>query len=198
MLVLSYFHILILIYCSYEECLGFHRFWSVDDDAMCGEYSAMTSVVMASSDEVIKMPINEPALGKKTSQIEEFVDFYDGPGVQHIAFLTTDILTTVKNLKDRGVQFITVPDTYYEAMRLRLKKDGMVLEEDFEAIRELSILIDFDHGGYLLQIFSKMLMDRPTVFVEIIQRNNFDGFGAGNFKALFEAVEREQALRGTL
>ncbi|MCJ1235637.1 hypothetical protein MMC14_003608 [Varicellaria rhodocarpa] len=183
---------------DYEECLGFHRFWSVDDDAQCGEYSAMTSVVMASSDEVIKMPINEPALGKKTSQIEEFVDFYGGPGVQHIAFLTTDILTTVKNLKDRGMQFISIPDTYYEAMRLRLKKDGMALEENFEAIRDLSILIDFDQGGYLLQIFSKMLMDRPTVFVEIIQRNNFDGFGAGNFKALFQAVEREQALRGTL
>ena len=198
MLVPSYLHILILIICSYEECLGFHRFWSVDDDAQCGEYSAMTSVVMASSDEVIKMPINEPALGKKTSQIEEFVDFYGGPGVQHIAFLTTDILTTVKNLKDRGMQFISIPDTYYEAMRLRLKKDGMALEENFEAIRDLSILIDFDQGGYLLQIFSKMLMDRPTVFVEIIQRNNFDGFGAGNFKALFQAVEREQALRGTL
>ena len=187
-----------MIFPSYEDCLGFHRFWSVDDEAMCGDYSAMTSVVMASPDEVIKMPINEPAIGKKKSQIEEFVDFYDGPGVQHIAFRTTDIITTVKNLKDRGMQFITVPDTYYESMQMRLKKEGMILNEDFAAIRDLSILIDFDQGGYLLQIFSKPLSDRPTVFMEIIQRNNFDGFGAGNFKALFEAVEREQAARGNL
>ena len=153
---------------------------------------------MASEDEVVKMPINEPAVGKKKSQIEEFVDFYNGSGVQHVAFLTKDILTSVTNLKARGVEFVTVPDTYYDAMRIRLKKAGMNINEDFEAIRRLHILIDFDEGGYLLQIFTKPVLDRPTVFLEIIQRNNFDGFGAGNFKALFEAVEREQAKRGNL
>ena len=153
---------------------------------------------MASEDEVVKMPINEPAAGKKKSQIEEFVDFYSGSGVQHVAFLTKDILTSVTNLKARGVEFVTVPDTYYDAMRVRLKKAGMNIDEDFEAIRRLHILIDFDEGGYLLQIFTKPVLDRPTVFLEIIQRNNFDGFGAGNFKALFEAVEREQAKRGNL
>ena len=158
----------------------------------------MNSIVMASEDEVVKMPINEPAVGKKKSQIEEFVTFYGGAGVQHVAFLTKDILTSVTNLKARGIEFITVPDNYYDAMRVRLKKAGMNIEEDFEAIRKLNILIDFDEGGYLLQIFTKPVLDRPTVFIEIIQRNNFDGFGAGNFKALFEAVEREQARRGNL
>jgi 4-hydroxyphenylpyruvate dioxygenase len=153
---------------------------------------------MASPNEVVKMPINEPAEGKKKSQIEEFVDYYQGPGVQHIAIRTNDILTSVTNLRARGVDFISVPESYYETMRLRLKKSGMKLEEDFQAIQNLNILIDFDEGGYLLQIFTKPLMDRPTVFIEIIQRNNFDGFGAGNFKALFEAVEREQDARGNL
>ena len=187
-----------LISHSYEKCLGFHRFWSIDDRSMCTEFSALNSVVMASPNEVVKMPINEPAEGKKKSQIEEFVDFYNGPGVQHIAFRTTDILTSVTNLRSRGVDFITVPDTYYDAMRLRLKRSGTKIAEDFNTIQKLSILIDFDEGGYLLQIFTKPVMDRPTVFLEIIQRNNFDGFGAGNFKALFEAVEREQELRGNL
>ena len=158
----------------------------------------MNSIVMASENEVVKMPINEPAIGKKKSQIEEFVDFYGGSGVQHVAFRTKDILTSVINLKARGLDFITVPDNYYDAMRVRLKRAGMNIDEDFEAIRRLNILIDFDEGGYLLQIFTKPVLDRPTVFMEIIQRNNFDGFGAGNFKALFEAVEREQAKRGNL
>ena len=144
------------------------------------------------------MPINEPAMGKKKSQIEEFVDFYGGPGVQHIAFLTKDIITTVTNLKKRGVEFINVPDSYYDDMRKRLSRSMLNLEEDFEAIKKLRILIDFDEGGYLLQLFTKPLSDRPTVFLEIIQRNNFHGFGAGNFKSLFEAVEQEQAERGNL
>ena len=165
---------------------------------MCTEFSALTSVVMSSPNDVVKMPINEPAYGKKKSQIEEFVDFYDGPGVQHIAFRTKDIIRCVTNLKARGVEFIDVPDTYYEAIRLKLKKAGMKLDESFELIQQLHILIDFDEGGYLLQLFSKPLLDRPTVFIEIIQRNNFDGFGAGNFKALFEAIEREQEARGNL
>lgn len=165
---------------------------------MCTEFSALNSVVMASVQEVVKMPINEPAFAKKKSQVEEFVRFFGGPGVQHIAFRTKDIVTTVTNLRKRGVQFIEVPGTYYDMMRMRLKSTDMQLEEDIEAIRELNILLDFDEGGYLLQIFTKPLMDRPTVFLEIIQRNNFDGFGAGNFKSLFEAVEREQAMRGNL
>ncbi|OJJ45489.1 hypothetical protein ASPZODRAFT_134159 [Penicilliopsis zonata CBS 506.65] len=182
----------------YEKALGFHRFWSVDDKDICTEYSALKSIVMASPNEVVKMPINEPAKGKKQSQIEEYVDFYNGAGVQHIALLTDDILTAIRHLKARGVEFIKVPDTYYEDMKVRLKKAGMVLHEDFEAIRSLDILIDFDEGGYLLQLFTKHLMDRPTVFIEIIQRHNFAGFGAGNFKSLFEAIEREQELRGNL
>lgn len=165
---------------------------------MCSEFSALNSVVMASSNETVKIPINEPAIGKKRSQIEEFVDFYGGPGVQHIAFRTHDILTCVRNLRERGVHFIAIPDKYYEMMRDRLKSSSVAVEEDFAAIQQLQILIDFDEGGYLLQIFTKPLMDRPTVFLEIIQRNNFDGFGAGNFKSLFEAVEREQAERGNL
>jgi 4-hydroxyphenylpyruvate dioxygenase len=182
----------------YENVLGFHRFWSVDDKDICTEYSALKSIVMSSPNDVVKMPINEPAKGKKQSQIEEYVDFYGGPGVQHIALRTDNIIDAITNLKARGVEFIKVPETYYESMRLRLKRAGMTLNEDFETLKSLDILIDFDEGGYLLQLFTKHLMDRPTVFVEIIQRNNFDGFGAGNFKSLFEAIEREQDLRGNL
>lgn len=158
----------------------------------------MKSVVMASPNEVVKMPINEPAIGKRKSQIEEYIDFYGGAGVQHIALRTKDIITTIKNLRARGVEFIKVPEAYYDAMRLRLKKAGMTLNEDFDTLQSLDILVDFDEGGYLLQLFTKHLMDRPTVFLEIIQRENFSGFGAGNFKSLFEAIEREQALRGNL
>ncbi|PWY91908.1 4-hydroxyphenylpyruvate dioxygenase [Aspergillus sclerotioniger CBS 115572] len=182
----------------YEKALGFHRFWSVDDKQICTEYSALKSIVMASPNEIVKMPINEPAHGKKKSQIEEYVDFYNGAGVQHIALLTDNIIRDITNLKARGVEFIKVPDTYYEDVKIRLKKTGLVLQEDFETIRSLDILIDFDEGGYLLQLFTKHLMDRPTVFIEIIQRHNFEGFGAGNFRSLFEALEREQALRGNL
>ncbi|KAI7164442.1 4-hydroxyphenylpyruvate, partial [Hortaea werneckii] len=182
----------------YERCLGFHRFWSVDDKDICTDFSALKSVVMSSPNDVVKMPINEPAVGKKKSQIEEYVDFYNGPGVQHIALRTPDILTTVSNMKARGVEFISVPETYYTEIRERLRKTGMKLNESFETIQNLNILIDFDEGGYLLQLFTKPLMDRPTVFIEVIQRNNFDGFGAGNFKSLFEAIEREQAARGNL
>ncbi|KAK3217145.1 hypothetical protein GRF29_1g2092161 [Pseudopithomyces chartarum] len=185
--------------CSYyERVLGFHRFWSVDDKDICTEFSALKSIVMSSPNDVVKMPINEPAHGKKQSQIEEYVDFYGGPGVQHIALRTDNIVKAITNLKARGVEFIKVPETYYTAMRLRLKKAGLKLEEDFDVLQSLDILIDFDEGGYLLQLFTKHLMDRPTVFIEIIQRNNFDGFGAGNFKSLFEAIEREQELRGNL
>ncbi|KAL4970896.1 4-hydroxyphenylpyruvate dioxygenase family protein [Aspergillus stella-maris] len=182
----------------YEKALGFHRFWSVDDKDICTEFSALKSIVMSSPNEIVKMPINEPAKGKKQSQIEEYVDFYNGAGVQHIALLTENIIRDITNLKARGVEFIKVPETYYEDVKVRLKKAGLTLQEDFETIRALDILIDFDEGGYLLQLFTKHLMDRPTVFIEIIQRHNFSGFGAGNFKSLFEAIEREQALRGNL
>ncbi|KAF7914474.1 uncharacterized protein EAF01_000880 [Botrytis porri] len=186
----------------YEKCLSFHRFWSVDDSQISTAHSALNSIVMASPNNVVKMPINEPAPGLRKSQIEEYVDFYSGAGVQHIALRTPDIITAVSNLRARGVEFISVPETYYETMRERLadKNAGIKweLKEDFEEIRKLNILIDFDEGGYLLQLFTKPLMDRPTVFLEIIQREGFDGFGAGNFKSLFEAIEREQEERGNL
>ncbi|PGH13310.1 4-hydroxyphenylpyruvate dioxygenase [Helicocarpus griseus UAMH5409] len=182
----------------YEKALGFHRFWSVDDKDICTEFSALKSVVMASPNELVKMPINEPAKGKKQSQIEEYINFYNGAGVQHIALRTDDIIRDITNLKARGVEFIKVPETYYQEMKVRLERGGMKLKEDFETLKSLDILIDFDEGGYLLQLFTKHLMDRPTVFIEIIQRNNFSGFGAGNFKSLFEAIEREQELRGNL
>ncbi|KAH8812711.1 4-hydroxyphenylpyruvate dioxygenase-like protein [Xylogone sp. PMI_703] len=184
----------------YEKCLSFHRFWSVDDSQICTEFSALQSVVMASPNNVVKMPINEPAHGKKKSQIEEYVEFYGGAGVQHIALRTNDIITSVSNMRARGVEFISVPETYYTTMRQRLKseKRSWKLNEDFDTLQKLDILIDFDEGGYLLQLFTKPLMDRPTVFIEIIQRNDFEGFGAGNFKSLFEAIERDQAERGNL
>lgn len=140
----------------YERTLGFHRFWSVDDTDICTEFSALRSIVMASPNELIKMPINEPAPGKRKSQIEEYVDFYGGAGIQHIAFRTNDIVTTVANMKSRGVMFIEVPGTYYETMAIRLKKAGMILNEDFETLKKLNILIDFDEGGYLLQLFTKV------------------------------------------
>lgn len=184
----------------YERCLSFHRFWSVDDSQISTEFSALNSIVMASANEVVKMPINEPAPGKKRSQIEEYVIFNSGAGVQHIAILTPDIISSVTALRARGVQFIDVPRSYYDTMRQRLKTDkrNWELQEDFDVLEGLNILIDYDEGGYLLQLFTKPLMDRPTVFIEIIQRNEFDGFGAGNFKSLFEAIEREQAERGNL
>lgn len=140
----------------YEKALGFHRFWSVDDNDICTEFSALKSVVMASPNEIVKMPINEPAKGKRKSQIEEYVEFYGGAGVQHIALRTTDIITTITNLKERGVEFIKVPETYYQAMSKRLQAAGMALDEDFEVLKSLDILIDFDEGGYLLQLFTKV------------------------------------------
>ncbi|KAN0066337.1 hypothetical protein ACQY0O_000431 [Thecaphora frezii] len=182
----------------YEQALGFHRFWSVDDKDISTEFSALRSIVMASANERVKMPINEPAVGKKKSQIEEYVEYFGGAGVQHIALRTDDIVGAVTALQLRGVEFIRVPDTYYAAVAERLATTGLKLQEDFATIRRLNILIDFDEGGYLLQLFTKNLLDRPTVFLEIIQRHNFDGFGAGNFRSLFEAIERDQAARGNL
>lgn len=181
----------------YEKVLGFHRFWSVDNKDTCTDYLALKSVVMASADEVVKTPINEPAKGLKKLQIEEYVDFYGGPGVQHIALRTDDIVRDVSNLKERRIEFIAVPYAYYEAMEKNCRLLGLQLDQDFQTLKLLGILIDFHEGGYRLRLFTKYLMDRPTVFIEIIYRNNFGGLGAGNFKALFEAIEKEQALRGT-
>lgn len=182
----------------YEEKLQFHRFWSVDDKMVHTEYSALRSIVMADKDEVVKMPINEPAAGKKKSQIQEYVDYYGGSGVQHIALRTDDILTAIKHLKARGVQFLSVPKSYYTNLWEKLKTSPTKVKEDVATIEELSILVDYDEKGYLLQIFTQPCQDRPTVFLEIIQRNNHQGFGAGNFRSLFEAIEREQEARGNL
>ena len=184
----------------YEKMLDFHRFWSVDDKMMHTEYSALRSIVVADFDEVVKMPINEPAPGKRKSQIQEYVDFYGGPGVQHIAIRTENIIDCVTRMKERGCIFLTIPDTYYDNLRVKLKecgpKDGV--KEDLDTIQKLKILVDYDEKGYLLQIFTKPMQDRPTFFVEIIQREGHQGFGAGNFKALFTAIEIEQAKRGNL
>ena len=144
------------------------------------------------------MPINEPAAGKRKSQIQEYVDFYGGPGVQHIALRTEDIITSVTRMKARGCQFLTIPETYYDQLREKLAKCGTKVAEDLDTIQALNILVDYDEKGYLLQIFMKPLEDRPTFFIETIQRRNHQGFGAGNFKALFEAIEIDQAKRGNL
>lgn len=182
----------------YEKQLGFHRFWSVDDSQLHTEYSALRSIVVADYDELVKMPINEPATGKKKSQIQEYVDYYGGAGVQHMALRTENIINAVAHLTARGTEFLDIPDTYYENLKLRLKSSKVQVVEDIDELKKLKILVDYDEGGYLLQIFTKPLEDRPTFFVEIIQRRNHQGFGAGNFKALFEAIEREQEQRGNL
>lgn len=158
----------------------------------------MRSVVVASPNEVIKMPMNEPAAGLKKSQIEEFVDYYNGAGCQHIALRTDNIIEAVESLSQRGMNFLSVPQSYYIGIRERLATKNVKIAEDLKLLEKYNILVDFDEGGYLLQIFTKHVTDRPTIFMEIIQRQNFDGFGAGNFRSLFEAFEREQALRGNL
>ena len=182
----------------YERHLDFHRYWSVDENKIYTEYSALRSIVVADWDEVIKMPLNEPAPGLRKSQIQEFVEFYGGPGVQHIACLTNDIVHTIDQLKKRGVEFLSVPKTYYDNLRKRLIDSPTKILEDLDVVEKLHILIDFDDQGYLLQIFTKPVEDRPTLFWEVIQRRNHNGFGVGNFKALFESLEQEQAKRGNL
>ncbi|RKO94100.1 4-hydroxyphenylpyruvate dioxygenase protein [Blyttiomyces helicus] len=182
----------------YEKTMDFHRFWSVDDSQMHTEYSALRSIVVTDYDEVVKMPINEPAEGKKKSQIQEYVDYHGGAGVQHIALKTNDVIKSVSNLRARGVEFLTIPPGYYANLRLRLQSSATKVTESLDEIEKLHILVDYDENGYLLQIFSKPVEDRPTLFIEIIQRKNHEGFGAGNFKALFEALEAEQDKRGNL
>lgn len=182
----------------YENMLLFHRFWSVDDSMMHTEYSALSSTVVANYDETIKLPLNEPAPGKKKSQIEEYCDFNDGAGVQHIALRTHDIITTIRGLRARGMKFLTPPSSYYEQLRVNLAASKCVIKEDLDAIQEQNILVDYDDNGYLLQIFTLPVQDRPTLFIEVIQRANHNGFGAGNFKALFTAIELEQLQRGNL
>ena len=178
----------------YEKVMGFKNLISFDDEDISTEYSSLMSKVMSNGNERIKFPINEPAKGKKKSQIEEYLDFYRGPGVQHLALATNDIVHTVTALRDRGVEFLSVPTSYYEELQGRVGK----IDEPVDVLAKLGILVDRDPDGYLLQIFSKPVQDRPTLFYEIIQRKGARSFGKGNFKALFEAIEREQAARGNL
>jgi 4-hydroxyphenylpyruvate dioxygenase len=178
----------------YEDVLGFTNILSFDDKTISTEYSALMSKVMSNGNGRIKFPINEPAQGKKKSQIDEYLEFYRGPGVQHIAIATDDIVRTVRALRANGVDFLKVPQAYYDQVPARVGK----IDEDLVPLAELGVLVDRDDEGYLLQIFTKPVQDRPTLFYEIIQRKGAKSFGAGNFKALFEAIEREQALRGNL
>jgi 4-hydroxyphenylpyruvate dioxygenase len=183
----------------YEDVMGFVNFLSFDDKQIHTEYSALMSKVMSNGNGRIKFPINEPAEGKKKSQIEEYLDFYEDSGVQHIAVATDDIIKTVSELRARGVEFLPPPpQAYYDEIPGRLGSHMSMMKEDIKELQKLSILVDADEEGYLLQIFTKPVEDRPTLFFEIIQRMGAKGFGAGNFKALFESIEREQALRGTL
>ncbi len=183
----------------YEDVMGFVNFLSFDDKQIHTEYSALMSKVMSNGNGRIKFPINEPAKAAKRSQIEEYLDFYEGSGVQHIAVATDDIIKTVAQLKARGIEFLPPPpQAYYDAIPDRLGEHMAMMKEDINELQKLSIMIDADEEGYLLQIFTKPVEDRPTLFFEIIQRMGAQGFGAGNFKALFESIEREQEKRGTL
>ncbi|ULQ57830.1 4-hydroxyphenylpyruvate dioxygenase [Flavihumibacter rivuli] len=178
----------------YQEVMGFRNILSFDDKDISTEYSALMSKVMSNGNGYVKFPINEPAEGKKKSQVEEYLEFYDGEGCQHVALATNNIVETVTALRDRGVEFLKVPTTYYDDLLDRVGK----IDEDIEPLKELGILVDRDEEGYLLQIFTKPVEDRPTLFFEIIQRKGAKSFGKGNFKALFEAIEREQEVRGNL
>jgi 4-hydroxyphenylpyruvate dioxygenase len=174
--------------------MGFSLLLTFDDKDISTDYTALMSKVVSNGNGYIKFPINEPAEGKKKSQIEEYIDFYNGAGVQHIAIATKDICQTVSEMKKRGVEFLHVPENYYEDLHERVGE----IDEDIQPLKDLNILVDRDDEGYLLQIFTKPVQDRPTVFYEIIQRKGAKSFGKGNFKALFEAIEREQELRGNL
>lgn len=178
----------------YEEVMGFRNILTFDDNDISTEYSALMSKVMSNGNGFVKFPINEPAEGKKKSQVEEYLEFYQGEGVQHVALATNNIVSTVRELKSRGIEFLQVPTTYYDDL---LDRVGAI-DEDLDPLKELGILVDRDNEGYLLQLFSKPVQDRPTLFFEIIQRKGAKSFGKGNFKALFEAIEREQEARGNL
>jgi 4-hydroxyphenylpyruvate dioxygenase len=178
----------------YQHVMGFRMFRHFDDADISTEYSALMSKVMSNGNERVKFPINEPAEGKRKSQIEEYLDFYRGPGIQHIAMATDDIVATVSKLRAQGVDFLRVPSTYYDDLLGRIGP----IDEPISALKELGILVDRDDEGYMLQIFTKPVEDRPTLFFEIIQRKGSRSFGKGNFKALFEAIEREQDRRGNL
>jgi 4-hydroxyphenylpyruvate dioxygenase len=178
----------------YRDVMGFAQFQHFDDKDISTEYSALMSKVMADGSGKVKFPINEPAAGKRKSQIDEYLEYYRGPGVQHVALATSDIINTVSRLQTSGIQFVNVPPSYYEMLEGRVGK----IDEDKHELQKLGILVDRDEEGYLLQIFSRAVEDRPTVFFEVIERKGSRGFGKGNFKALFEAIEREQALRGNL
>jgi len=182
----------------YQNTLNFHRFWSVDDSQVHTQYSSLRSIVMTDFDETIKMPLNEPADGMRKSQIQEYVEYHGGAGVQHIALNTPDILTAVSALRSRGMKFLTIPAAYYDNLRKRLANSPITVEEDLKKIQEQNILVDFDDQGYLLQIFTEPVEDRPTLFLEIIQRAGNQGFGIGNFKALFTSIEMAQEKRGNL
>tara|TARA_B100001123_G_C15270941_1_gene1010319 strand:- start:773 stop:1861 length:1089 start_codon:yes stop_codon:yes gene_type:complete len=178
----------------YADIMGFTQIQAFSDDDISTEYSALMSKVMESDNGRIKFPINEPAEGRKKSQIDEYLEFYQGPGVQHIALLTDDIIKAITKLREKGVEFLEVPDTYYEDLSKRVG----VIDEDIEVLKKLRILVDRDDEGYLLQLFTKPVEDRPTLFYEVIQRKGSRGFGVGNFKALFQAIEKHQAERGNL
>jgi len=178
----------------YERVMGFRLYQTFDDRDISTEYSALMSKVMANGNDRIKFPINEPATGRRKSQIEEYLDFYQGPGIQHIALGTGDIVSTVSKMRDQGVEFLRVPGTYYKELTRRVGP----IDEPLDVLSDLGVLVDRDDEGYMLQIFTKPVEDRPTLFFEVIQRKGSRGFGKGNFKALFEAIEREQALRGNL
>ncbi|MHB8301579.1 MAG: 4-hydroxyphenylpyruvate dioxygenase [Acidobacteriaceae bacterium] len=178
----------------YRDAMGFEMFQSFDDKDISTEYSALMSKVMSNGNGRVKFPINEPAEGRKKSQIEEYLEFYNGPGAQHLALATDDILTTVSKLREQGVEFLRVPGAYYTELEGRVGK----IDESIDDLKRLNLLVDRDEEGYLLQIFTRPVEDRPTVFFEIIQRKGGRGFGKGNFKALFEAIEREQGRRGNL
>ena len=178
----------------YEKVFGFTTFVKFDETDISTQYSALKSIVVRSKNWRVKMPINEPAEGIKKSQIEEYLDFNEGPGVQHIALLTNDIIQSITSLRKNGVDFLDVPDTYYDDLEERVGK----IDEDIAVLKKLKILVDRDDEGYLLQLFTKPVEDRPTLFIEIIQRKGSRGFGQGNFQALFESIEKEQALRGNL
>lgn len=182
----------------YVRNFNMKRFWSVDDKQIHTQYSSLRSVVVTNQNETIKMPINEPAQGLRKSQIQEFIEYHGEAGIQHIALHTSDIVNAVRWLRDHGVQFIHTPDVYYDQLEARLKSATIQVQEDLRVLRELKILIDYDDQGYLLQLFTKPVEDRPTLFIEIIQRHNHQGFGVGNFKSLFESIEAEQKLRGNL